>query len=985
MLWEGFILLFCSLTPLLWLRGKEVIIGNDSGAHIDALQHLINIFYSWNPTVSFGYDLSAFKGHVLVKLPETLFQLATGSLQHGEQLMFVFWFFVMGMGMYAAMRLLYDGAKFWLLRLWTSIFWMYNFFILQAWTNIDRAKFSLFAALPIVFALLIRVSQRSMSPMKAAVLSSLLLFFLNGGGAAPLYGGLFVLFGVTVITLLITQKSRQTRMALLQFVALSGMFTALTNAWWLLPLSYTTITGYSDALAGQGGTSGILNWEAMVSTNSSIGNLIRLQGIPGWQEGAFSYAQAFLTNPILIAASFVPLMLTVLLLPRWRRIPNAYQKQTVLIPLYVLIVPALIFAAGTHPPFGFIYRFFIEHVPGFAIFRSSFYKFAPALWFPIIVLSGISLQLVVSNIRQPIQKYVGGMLLACLLLYHYPYFTPNFFTFSPPFTTKVVIPEYVHQTLGDIRQTDAESRILLLPPLDTRFLSGSYSWNFWSLALLPNTGAPRSIVTNESRAPLIVADLYRAFEKDDTQKITTLTAITGITHALWQDDAVYADERKTKKDLEVYRDTLLRIPGISPVASHSAWQLYTFPHEAPPRLMNTYTSPVVFTSPNVSIEDIADIQGEPMTAVTHEPTKLARKTQVIEAICSYCDQQAREANNHLSLPTLRLYPDSPLYFFLVTPRENRTAVGLRQNRAAMIDMHTGFIGKRITELAYLTKQPEKNAGAIEETEGLLEDHLEAIADGIGELSADKQIYYANRIHDFLTFYEKAAASLVLRPDTMNTLRNRFVRTQDILSEYRFVSEGRTLRYYVTIPASQAYTISMRPISSNARLFHNGAPLSPAARVSLSEGLQKFELVLPNPIEVSEAPRLYITDTKTDIAPNPAPKVTYVRNSPTEIRGTVEASEIPFLLTFGDKFHDDWRLDLTPVSSTDHILINGYANGWVIPTGPKRTFRIFYFPQKLTDIGIIVSAIALSAMGYFLWKEKLLLDSKRTNGVSYEYE
>ena len=50
---------------------------------------------------------------------------------------------------------------------------------------------------------------------------------------------------------------------------------------------------------------------------------------------------------------------------------------------------------------------------------------------------------------------------------------------------------------------------------------------------------------------------------------------------------------------------------------------------------------------------------------------------------------------------------------------------------------------------------------------------------------------------------------------------------------------------------------------------------------------------------------------------------------------------------------------------DHLFVNGYANGWLLKPSPveERAFVIVYMPQLLMEAGVVISGIALIAVGW----------------------
>ena len=245
--WEIIVIFFFSLTPLLWLKGSEVIIGHDSGFRLNYLDHLRNLFFSWNPVQNFGADWGILKGFLIIQAPETFFSLLFGSLQVGERISFIFWFFIIGISMYTLINSFFPKKEFWIFRIFSSLFYMFNFFLLQGWFIAERAKFSLFAALPLTVLVLFKTLSREYSVLKGTILFSLTSFFLNGGGSPPLFGSLFLVFGITFAFLtfvnIVEKGFREIAYSLKVLISFSIGFLAI-NAYFVLPHLYQIINKY---------------------------------------------------------------------------------------------------------------------------------------------------------------------------------------------------------------------------------------------------------------------------------------------------------------------------------------------------------------------------------------------------------------------------------------------------------------------------------------------------------------------------------------------------------------------------------------------------------------------------------------------------------------------------------------------------------------------------------------------------------------------
>src|SRR3989338_5836187 len=195
--WEIFIIFVLSLTPLIWLKDNQIILGHDTGFRLNYLDHFRNLFYSWSSTSNFGVDWTILKGFLITQAPETCLSWLFHSLATGEKISFILWFFVIGISMYVFINNFFPKKEFWIFRIFSSLFYMFNFFLLQGWFIAERAKFSLFAALPLTVLVLFKTLSREYSVLKGTILFSLTSFFLNGGGSPPLFGSLFLVFGIT--------------------------------------------------------------------------------------------------------------------------------------------------------------------------------------------------------------------------------------------------------------------------------------------------------------------------------------------------------------------------------------------------------------------------------------------------------------------------------------------------------------------------------------------------------------------------------------------------------------------------------------------------------------------------------------------------------------------------------------------------------------------------------------------------------------------
>lgn len=541
--------------------------------------------------MNLGADWALFKGFLITQFPETIFSILTGSLMNGQKITFVFWFFSMGISIYILTNSLYPQAKFWIFRLSASVFYMYNFFILQAWLIAERAKFSIFIALPLGLLILYKTLNKEYSILKGTILFSLLFFFFNGGGSPPLFGSILLTYALALLYLTsinFINNGLKEILFSLRLILLFSIGFLLVNAYWILPQTYLMLQSYSSSLLTLGGTNGVLDWVNEISKYASITNILRLQGIAEWYDNPIHpYSAPYLTNPVLVVFSFVPIALIIIGSIFLKTLKDKNAKLIFL--FYIFLIVGIFFTAGSHPPLGFLYNLFIKHVPGFAIFRSPFYKFGELVWFSTIFLTAYYVSLSLNKFikRRVIKNIMGCIFIAFILIYHSPFFTTNFFIWNTPFTTKVKIPNYVTQMSDYINsQTQSDSRILLLPLVtNDAYAADGYKWGYWGLDPLPELTINRSIIARaEDNEFGIPANIYKATVNKKESAFLHFMETHGIGKILWRDDILYSDKTTSAKDFLKVKENLQDFRSINLERNMGEWSLYSIdsPNILPP-------------------------------------------------------------------------------------------------------------------------------------------------------------------------------------------------------------------------------------------------------------------------------------------------------------------------------------------------------------------------------------------------------------------
>ncbi len=96
-------------------------------------------------------------------------------------------------------------------------------------------------------------------------------------------------------------------------------------------------------------------------------------------------------------------------------------------------------------------------------------------------------------------------------------------------------------------------------------------------------------------------------------------------------------------------------------------------------------------------------------------------------------------------------------------------------------------------------------------------------------------------------------------------------------------------------------------------------------------------------------------------------ISWSKKSPVEYEITVNKTDSqPEILVFSELFGQGWEIQ---GQSFQHILVNGFANGWILDKAGTFKTTVYYLPQRNLDLGYQISFGALFATISILWGVK----------------
>ena len=576
---------------LSWLPPGYALVGHDSGLPLDSKQFLQSRLFAWDDRLGFGVDNSANFGSLTIHFIDLLSSLIAGVPYAGNFISLFFWLgLIFVSGLIFAYQLKSTFGKPFVFIL--PILLTFNFYIFQSVFMLERAKFGIFSATLISLAVFFRMRERKLPALTAAIISALAFSIFNGGGwfGITLYGGVAII----LIALILHDPSLFKRTCI--FLTLTVIFYILLNAYSIISYLQNFLINDFPSLVQETLSEGHKDWLRYVSRSTSLLNLFTLFAVPDWYGEindlekanlSHAYAADYLNNKILVVLSFIfpALSFAGFLLAKTRN-----QKRVIgLFGLITLI--GLIFAAGSNSPFGFFYEFLMDKIPGFIIFRSAFYKFGIFYMFGMMVMFSFTLSYLIDKLINKLRErgyrftnlvgiFVVISVIGLWLCYHYVLLDPQkIFAWKKEQSTKVKIPEYIFNfAKWSEKEKLQESRILLLPPVNSDWQNDAYSWGYWSLSPLPYALSSARILSNwhglNSEELGLVDDLYNAVRENNESEFFRLAKRLNVGYLLTRDDVLVGSTWSAAESLSGYKGGVESFSGITEIEKFGEWGLY---------------------------------------------------------------------------------------------------------------------------------------------------------------------------------------------------------------------------------------------------------------------------------------------------------------------------------------------------------------------------------------------------------------------------
>ena len=966
-----FFLLILSLIPLIWFLGKGniLITGLDTNFPLDPLIWFKRRFFVWNGIINAGADFSSSTSGIFFHLTQVVPMKMGLSLRYVEIFSLVFWFSLVVISSYILSRLIFPKNK--AAQVSSVVFYSLNTYLFNTWENIKVSNLSLYIALPIFISILFSLIKGKIKIQTGVVLLSFSSILVSGSGINPAYFSVIIL-SILIFGLFSFFTNNQKR-KVLEYCGISISILILTNSFWLIPLFQFLLKSRVEVVTDLGFT----NWLQSLSENTSLINVMRLQGAWDWYSldkygmpEYLPYTLNYLYNVPFIVLSFFPAILSVLSLLFFQK-----NKKFWYIFFGFLMLLGIFLGSGSHPPAGELYLFLSNHLPFFSFYRSPWYIFTPFLTLSYAFLIGLFIDRIstidLSKKYRNLVNLIFFTLLFSYGLYNYPLITGKIFRPSRNDGFYVKFPDYVFQTKDwlESKNNNEEKRIITYPDDQLE----SFTWGYRATESILSLFSDREIITPSFNIQSgvfqkLLEQFYNHLKRKEYVTAFSMLNIFSADTIFYKKDAstlapklTLSEEYGTKKQFGEWE--FLEVPGI---------QSKIF---SPERIYMDYSG-------NNSFVNIAGILGKGSVVLNGAGDT---QTDLLKGIYDFLsvdeiseidiEKNLGDSNHYYSV---EIPKDGSYKFIFEKKYISPNLLSVRINNSILsrseISEDSAFIilgpidlvsGVSDIEITY----PVSNNLVTNDYKNLLE--IPELRDG--ELPND--------FSRTLVLYnsENLEKEIKIPVSSFNPFLNYVIEF-----DYKYIYGSVPIVDLVQSSPSSPIKTKPMDIGSSFDWQHVQEVFDPVMTDS------KFEIIIKLPpnkegdksktyLENIYVKRIYNNSLtlveEDDEVGKTVPNVSFVKKSPVKYEITVSNASDGYILAFLESFSKEWTIERIKggrMLDVPHFMVNGYANGWYIPSGESNQQLIIrYKPQRLFILGVIFSTSTLltSLILYFLARRR----------------
>jgi hypothetical protein len=609
--WEIFIILLAVLTPLLWFDDGYFITGADLDQTLFPVERFLHRLQTWDSHFLGGTDRSNNVTSLVFIGVQALFSIFGLSAIDVEKYTMCFWMANMAVGMYFLLSILIPifnlQNKFAesIARLAGVLFFIWNFYNNFMWLRLQLCV-STAAMLPVLLGVIFGLYLGKLSISKAIIITVIASILGAATGLQPpiIYAFLIML---SIIFIYLwnypISQNPEHKAELIRAFILVGIVWFVSSCFWILPLfSFIYSSGYLDSGVGISNyeTTKLLAW---VSQSTSFANIFRSLGdIPWWDgwggEPYWIEFDSLLGFGWLQLATYLQFFLLISSL----FYKTTIQAKKLIHLIFIILLCSLFLSKGTHEPFGDLFNWMVENLPGFWIHRAPWQKFGMitsicfSLIFAFSIGHGYRLFEYTLNIKKPIlfdkkNKFYLQLLILLLLLgflistnwlFISGKFLPNNRT-SEGFHGKYnlgfhhQIPDYIFQVKEFINADKSDFKVLQFPDAKSTI----FNWGYGGSADISFNIFDKGIISRqygEGMSPPNTVDqvqdiIARAVLESEPLVALKLMGLLNIKYVLQRNDIAF-DFYGPGFSPSAMKEKLTALDGLKLVATFGKWDVY---------------------------------------------------------------------------------------------------------------------------------------------------------------------------------------------------------------------------------------------------------------------------------------------------------------------------------------------------------------------------------------------------------------------------
>ncbi len=931
----------------------------------------------WNNISNGGSDFSFAPAGIFFHLIQFVpFWFGLG-LQLTQKISLIFWFSIITISAYIFSGNIVKDKR--ILRIVFTTLYCLNIYMFNSWENVKVSNLSLVAAIPLLLHTFLKLKSSEWSYFKAGVVAALSALVLSGSGINPAY--FLTCFVILFIFTISTFFERKNYINIIKSFLFISLVVGIASFYWLLPTIHfvTASVTQNSSIA----SIGFNDWIDSLSKNTSIINILRLQGAWDWYSfDSVSKTPLFL--PYVVNYIYkIPFIFFSFVVPTLAMVSLFFinRKKT---PYYTAFVTMLLLgvflSSGTHEPTGVVYVWLSKHLPYFSLFRSPWYIFSPMVVLAFSGLVVLFLEAVYGWIKvKGFDKYklVVDILVVTLItgniVYCYPLVTGKVFRPSRKDSFFVKFPDYLFQT-SDFLNHSGAGRVITYPDDQLE----KFNWGYTGVEPVINLLVDRETIfpginNVSSFFNLIVGAFYANLKVNHFESAMNLARKVG------------ADTILEKRDQETLSSPIGKTSSWT-TTQYGNWLIHIFNQ-------NEIGNPKIYLgknyyfgfAPNNQNADALSLLGaddhllNPLDSVVKGVDGYKNSGAVVTASNSQTEDHKKLNIKNTNFTDVKFtfdIPQSGNYYpvlenYGLTQKELSDFVLVRNNTKS-----EKWTVKSINDsYIYFNEQHfEKGKNTLVY---MINNNLVISHDFEDELYPFKKDSDGKMLS--ITNQSEKDVAIDFPFNDLDDNRPYFI-TLDYQWDYgNNPSVLVTQKNKQTLLKSQSQGLEKNSNKMNLGFYYDPVQTKSTAVLSLVSPFYKD----PNGTRVNydnlKVYKLFTNSlffVKNPLEKNEVAKIDFKQKSPVRYEGVITGAKTQQTLIFAENYSSGWKIKIKNMDGKEiifdarHFSIDTYANAWYIDAPYEDyKFQIYYQPQIFFNIGLTITLVFLSIVfgAYFIYE------------------